>query len=86
MLMKVVGYSSGGRRVGQSHHAARLTDAEVELMRQLYEAHPRGHPNHWSMGQLAAKFECAKQTVAQIVNYQRRIEATTYKRVLVKRK
>lgn len=83
MLMKVVGYSEGGRRVGQSHHAARLTDAEIELMRQLYEEYPRGHPKHWSMGQLAVKFRCHKQTVAKIVTYQRRIEATTYKRVPV---
>ena len=86
MLTKVVGFNDAGRRVGQSHPRAALTDREVELMRQLFEEYPRGHPQHWSMGQLARKFEVAKSTVADIVLYRTRTEATIYRVVRMKRR
>lgn len=82
---RIVGFNDIGRRVGQSHPQAVLTDNDVELMRKLFEAYPRGHPNHWSLGQLAAKFEVPKQTVARIVRYENRIEAAVYRKVPVTR-
>lgn len=82
---RIVGFNDIGRRVGQSHPKAGLDDNDVELMRKLFEAHPRGHPQHWSLGQLAAKFEVAKSTVADIVLYRTRSEAAVYRRVRITR-
>jgi len=54
-------------------------------MRQLYDEYPRGHPQHWSYGQLARKFEIPKRTVANICSYLWRTEASIYKVVPVTR-
>ena len=61
-----------GRRARESHPHAVLTDREVELLRKLFEEYPRGHPYHWSYGQLAKKFAITKTSVHKIVTYQRR--------------
>jgi hypothetical protein len=51
---------------------AALTDHEVELVRKLHEAHPRGHPEHMGYAVLALKFEVSKTTIRQYCRYQRR--------------
>lgn len=84
-MVRMIGFSASGRRCGQSHHAAKLLDDEVELMRELHEMHPRGHPEHWGYSKLAEKFEVSKATVAAICSYRSRIEASTYRTVSVTR-
>lgn len=84
-MVRMIGFSASGRRCGQSHHAAKLLDDEVELMRELHEMHPRGHPEHWGYAKLAAKFEVPKRTVANICTYRFRIEASVYRKVPVTR-
>lgn len=54
-----------GRRVGEEHQNAILTDAEVDLMRQLRES---GKTWNW----LVEKFEVPKRTVRDICSYRRR--------------
>jgi len=54
-----------GRRVGENHQFAILTNGEVELLRQLRE---EGRTWQW----LADKFEVAKRTVRDICAYRRR--------------
>jgi hypothetical protein len=54
-----------GRRAGEDHPNAILTDGEVELMRQLRES---GKTWDW----LVAKFEVPKRTVRDICSYRRR--------------
>ena len=54
-----------GRRVGESHPKAELTDRDVELMRELRD---EGRSYRW----LAKTFEIPKRTVRDIVNYRRR--------------
>jgi hypothetical protein len=54
-----------GRRVGEEHPNAILTDAEVERMRQLRE---EGKTWDW----LVEKFEVPKRTVRDICAYRRR--------------
>lgn len=54
-----------GRRVGEEHQNAILTDAEVDLMRQLRES---GKTWNW----LVEKFEVPKRTVRDICAYRRR--------------
>jgi hypothetical protein len=48
-------------RTGQDHHNAKLTNAEVELMRSLYAE------GGWSYGTLATKFDVHKATVQHII-------------------
>ena len=36
-IVALVAYSDNGRRIGENHHKARMTDKEVELCWQLHE-------------------------------------------------
>lgn len=55
-----------GRRAGEEHPNAVLTNAEVELVRQLREV------DGLTYAALAAKFEISKSSIAKICQYQRR--------------
>ena len=54
-----------GPRSGATHPRAKLTDEEVDMMREMYEA-------GWSYAQLAEAWEMSKGGVAKIVRCQRR--------------
>jgi hypothetical protein len=58
-----------GYRFGENHPLHRLTLRDVELMRQLHEEYPIGHPKHLGYRRLAKKFNVAKTTARQAVNY-----------------
>lgn len=62
MLVK---FNGNRRRVGDSHPKARLTDEEVELIREL-----------WSQGmgvkRIGEKMECSVNTVKSIISFRRR--------------
>jgi DNA invertase Pin-like site-specific DNA recombinase len=62
----VITRSSRGRRIGECHPKAKLTDDDVRLMRELRERYGM------SYGKIAEKFECSLWTVREIVNYQTR--------------
>ena len=67
-----------GRRVGDSHHNAKLTDHEVELLRAM-------HGEGWGYRRLAAKFEVSKSLARDIVKGKRRCQvATAWRTVRVK--
>lgn len=66
---EIVGVSDQGYRVGQYHPRAKLSDHEVDLIRELYEEHGL------SMQEIADKFEVAKSTVQDIVTYRKRATA-----------
>ncbi len=61
--------NEAGRRIGEDHHMAQLSDHEVELMRELYEEYPVGHPNHVGYRKLSAMFDCTKTLARKICNY-----------------
>lgn len=61
-----------GQRIGESHQNAKLSNAEVDRMRDLREE------EKWSYERLAALFQVPKATVQKICNYDRR--ATTIAR------
>lgn len=69
-VVRLVAVDEQGRRIGEDHPAARLTDDEVDLMRQLREEHG------WGWRRLAQKFEVSTQTVRRICRYQRRASIT----------
>lgn len=63
---KMVGISEFGSRVGETHHRAKLTDHDVDLIRELREAHGLTYQA------LADKFDCSKSTIRDICRYRRR--------------
>ena len=54
--------NSNGYRIGDSHHNARLTDHEIELMRQL-------RAEGMKVRELARKFGVSKGYVSKVVAY-----------------
>ena len=73
---KLVALDERGRPIGEDHHRAKLSDHDVELMRQMYEE------GMASYGQLAVMFECSKGQVWGIVNYtERAVSPAGYRRV-----
>jgi len=67
---RLVGVSETGRRVGEDHPRATLTDSEVELIRQLAEGDQDNPP--MSHREIAKKFEISRGTVGDIVSFRRR--------------
>lgn len=63
---------TGTQRIGEDHPRAKLSDAEVERMRDLYEAAAPGEPGHVGYRALAKLFNCSKRTVRDICNYSKR--------------
>lgn len=75
---KLVGISESGSRVGETHHRSRLTDHDVDLIRELREDHGLTYQA------LAEKFECSKSTIRDICRYRRRWQRpVSWKRVPV---
>lgn len=64
-MRKQVGINERGLRVGEDHQNAKLTDAEVELIREL-------HADGMSYKVLAKKFDVSKSLIRYIVQFKRR--------------
>ena len=56
-----------GWRVGETHHNAKLTDDDVELIRLLREGGMK-------VKEIAKKFECTPENISLIVNYRSRTQ------------
>lgn len=67
-----VGVNREGRRVGESHHHAKLTDEQLETIRQLREAVNAEGKHPWSYGLLAKAFDTSKGHIHDIVSHRRR--------------
>ena len=63
------GIDEKGNRLGEAHQRAKLSDADVELIRDIYEEGME------SMSTLAIVFGVSKSQIDNIVNYRKR--ATT---------
>lgn len=76
-MKRTVGINGRGLRVGEDHQNAKLTNEEVDVIREL-------HCEGFSYKALAKKFEVSKSLVAAICRYERRAEtATAWKTVHV---
>lgn len=64
-MKKLIGVNDRGLRVGQDHQRAKLSDAAVELIRQLHEG-------GMSYRVIAEKFDISKAQVCYICRYKRR--------------
>lgn len=62
---KMVQIGEYGKRVGESHGRAKLSDHEIDLVRQLKD---EGMP----VGEIAEKMEISRRYVYKLVNYERR--------------
>lgn len=77
MTNRLVGVNERGLRVGDSHHNARLTNAEVDLLLELRD-------EGWSYRKLAEKFEISKSAARYICKGKNRCQAAVkYKTVHV---
>jgi DNA-binding MarR family transcriptional regulator len=65
-MQKTVVVNEAGLRIGEDHPNAKLTNGEVETLRQLHEE------DGLSYKALAEKFELSKGAVAKICRYERR--------------
>ena len=66
-----------GRRIGEGHPRAVLSDDEVELIRQLAEG-----PERLTYAAIAEKFETSKGAIHDIVNFRRRASTTAGYKVI----
>ena len=64
--MELVGTNENGTRVGQYHWNARLSDAEVDQVRDLREY------ANWTYDQIRAAYGVSRSSVALICRYERR--------------
>lgn len=71
MDKRTIGVNARGYRVGEDHQRARLTDAEVELIRQLRDG------DGWTYAALAEKFEVSKSSIFDICQCRRRADLPT---------
>lgn len=74
-MTDLVGVNEKGLRVGETHHRAKLTDQDVDLIREL-------HDEGLSYREIAVKFEVSKSTVRDIIKCRRRFQfVARWKRV-----
>lgn len=69
---RLVACNESGDRIGEGHKNAVLTDAQVEEIRDRFEAYPLGDPRHEGYRLLARAYEVSKRTIRDIVDYRRR--------------
>lgn len=72
-----IAVDENGLRIGETHPNAKLTDAQVDEMRDLHE-HQR-----WTYDRLAEHFGCPKATVQKICTYARRASTIARWKVLL---
>lgn len=68
MTKRAVAFNDRGYRIGESHHNAKLTDHEVDVVRQLREEHGLTYSS------LAEKFEVSVDLIRQICRYKLRCD------------
>lgn len=60
--------NENGMRIGQHHWNAKLTDDQIQEIRDLHE------DENLSYGQLAKQFNTSKEAIAKICRYERRAQ------------
>lgn len=85
---RVVPVNERGRRIGEGHPRAKLTDHEVDLIRDLAEdtldpSTGKVVLKGLSMRQIAAKFDITFKQAARIVNCEQRAETPSGYRTVV---
>lgn len=68
MATKIVAVNENGRRIGEYHPRSKLTDEQVDRIRDLHEDHDLTYE------QLSAMYQVPKTTIASICQYARRAQ------------
>lgn len=68
MKVELVLVNGIGRRIGESHHRALLTDEDIDRIRELHEQHG------WGYRRLAVKFDISRSHVRYICLYRMRAQ------------
>lgn len=76
IVVEFVAYNESGRRIGQTHHRAKLTDEQVDQIRDLHEY------EQWSYLRISKKFGVSKGAVAWICQYKKRVDTIAEWRAL----
>lgn len=77
-MKKTVAINACGFLIGEDHQNAKLTNSEVDLVRELHEEFG------FSYGVLAEKFGVSRASIAKICRYERRAQsAANFKTVPV---
>ena len=64
-----LGLTRQGKRVGETHPRAKLSDADIDLIRELGDP---DDPGHLSYAVIADKFDVSKSTIRDIIKCRRR--------------
>lgn len=76
----LIGVDKNGNALGEAHHRARLSDADVELIRGMYDE------GFVSYGTLAKVFGVKKTTIRDIILFRRRATPPArYKKIEIER-
>jgi ribosome-binding protein aMBF1 (putative translation factor) len=67
-MRKTVAINESGYRLGETHHNARLTNEQVDRIRDLHEEHGLTYT------QLAKMYQVSKSMIAGICQYRRRAQ------------
>lgn len=71
-----LGVTAEGRPAGEWHHGAKLSDADIDLIRELHEPKYNPATGQWEPGlgyrALSRKFETPKRTIRDIIHCRRR--------------
>jgi DNA-binding MarR family transcriptional regulator len=66
MVKRTIGCTATGIRCGEDHPGAKLTNKEVDTIRELHESGEYGYRK------LAGMFEVSRSSIRYIVKYERR--------------
>jgi hypothetical protein len=78
-VSKFVGVNDNGRRIGESHPLVKLSDHDVELIRDL-----NSPPHSLSYYTISVKFEVSRSCIAKICQYKTRCDIPVrWKKVLI---
>ena len=67
-MSKMIAVNELGRRIGEDHQHARLTNEQVDRIRDLHELHGLKY------SQLAEMFQVSKSMIAGVCQYRRRAQ------------
>lgn len=71
---EMVHYNERGNRIGESNPRAKLTNHEVDLLREMHEERNADGTHRYSLGRLALRFKVPKSTVQDICSGRRRAQ------------
>lgn len=78
----IVGVNENGQRVGEDHPRAKLTNHEIDLIRELAEERDARGRRVWGRRRLARKFDCSTWTIQSILEERCRLQtAVEFRRV-----